>query len=343
MVILSKYFDKRRGLSNSFAISCGSLGGLVLPILFYEFVEMYMLEGALMLTASLALNCVLAGALMRPTSFYETVEEEKLTKPLVTKTEKPQSNGMPEKIIIKSKPTDPVKVFLTGSHDLRQKKSNINEYFGSSISLTHIPEPIHEVVAYSKQSVAENSKCGRLPCVAMSKIFDCSLFRNTVFVLLLIGGCLGQIECALAHIFIPPYAKDQGIAPALIPMIAGTIGIAEFVGRVIVGIIADVRCVKRYGIMSSALILTGTVTHFVNFYDTFWTFELFATIYGVFSGVLIALYSPVCVDLIGIQRFQNTYGICTCIHGIVISVSAPLFGKYTKTPYRVSFLYWYSY
>ncbi|XP_033760707.1 monocarboxylate transporter 12-B-like [Pecten maximus] len=325
IVILSKYFDKRRGLSNSLAISCGSLGGLVLPILFHELVEMYNLNGALMITSGIILNCTLAGTLMRPIDQYKLESNDSfLTKEINSQDVEEAmnvSNGEDIQMLQNSRQN----TRSISSTETIKKTTDINESSGSCISLTHIPNYTVDHEVQLTVDDIDNSKCA-LRCGILSQIFDCSLFKNSLFLIVLSAVCLGQIECALAHIFIPPYAKDQGIADSDIALIAGTIGIAEFVGRCLVSLLADVRCIERHVLISGSLIITGIVTHFVHLYDSLWTFVMFSVLYGIFSGVLVALYSPLCVDLLGADRMRKAYGISCSFTGIATGASAPLFG-----------------
>lgn len=327
IVILSKYFDKRRGLSNALAISFGSLGGLVLPILFHELVEIYNLNGALMITSSIILNCTFAGTLMRPIDQYKTLNKELLLDGTKNCHDQ-EKNKKVRNVEIKAVTHNSEKTVECGvSTEKITSKTNINAFSGSCISLTHIPESsiscdvTHDATADDVDESNCATKCGIL-----SQIFDCTLFKNSMFLILLIGGCLGQVECALAHIFIPPYAKDRGVPDSQIPLIAGCVGIAEFIGRCLVSLLADAQFIERHVLMSVSLIITGIVTQFVHLYDNMWKLVMFASLYGVFSGVLIALYSPVCVDLLGADRMRKAYGISSSCVGIVIGASSPLFG-----------------
>ncbi|OWF53583.1 monocarboxylate transporter 5-like [Mizuhopecten yessoensis] len=284
-----------------------------------------------MITSGIILNCTFAGALMRPIDQYQL--ESKLTnESFLKETEKTQDKKEMTNVSEISKidmnqtlhaPEQHTECSTTG--EIIRRKTKINDFSGSCISLTHLPNSANNIELQHGQDDMDDSKCAS-KCGILSQIFDYTLFKNPMFVILITGVSLGQIECALAHIFIPPYAKDQGLAERDIPLVAGTIGIAEFIGRFSVGILGDVQCIKRHLLIAGSLILTGTVTHFVHLYDNVWTFVLFSALYGMFSGVLVALYSPVCVDYLGIERFRKAYGICCCVTGIVTSVSAPIFG-----------------
>ncbi|XP_060083293.1 monocarboxylate transporter 5-like [Ylistrum balloti] len=328
IVILSKYFDKRRGLSNSLAISCASLGGLVLPILFHALVKWYNLKGALLITSGIILNCTVAGALMRPIDQYQLngkLKSDSFSNGTENVRDKENISKLSNINTNQTLHESQQNVGCSGPEQIKGEKTDMSEFSGSCISLTHIASSTVDVKLRPEESDNINSKCV-FNFEILSQIFDCSLFRNMIFMILLIAGCLGQIECALALIFIPPYAKDQGVADSDIPFIAGTIGIAEFTGRCFIGMFADVKFIDRHMLIAGSLIITGIVTQCVHLYDSVWTFVVFAALYGLFSGVLVALYSPVCVDLLGPDSIRKTYGISCCFNGVVTSLAAPFFG-----------------
>lgn len=71
LVMISAYFDKRRGFANSLANVGGSVGGLVFPVLIRALLDKYDLQGALIVLSGIMLNTVIVGALLRPLDFYK--------------------------------------------------------------------------------------------------------------------------------------------------------------------------------------------------------------------------------------------------------------------------------
>ncbi|XP_060078642.1 monocarboxylate transporter 9-like [Ylistrum balloti] len=82
MIILGKYFKKRRGFAMGIVASGNSLGGFILPYLFRYLFDEYGLRGALLLTSGISLNCVTAACLLRPTEFYSKKKARKPSKTL---------------------------------------------------------------------------------------------------------------------------------------------------------------------------------------------------------------------------------------------------------------------
>ena len=70
MVVISQYFNKRLALANGLAMSGGSLGMLIVPLLFQLLLDTYGLYGCLLVMSACTLNMIPATALLRPISFY---------------------------------------------------------------------------------------------------------------------------------------------------------------------------------------------------------------------------------------------------------------------------------
>ena len=70
MVMVGKYFDKRRGLATLLASVGISIGALSFPPLVQYLLDKYGLQGVLMVLAGIVFNFTVTGALLRPTTFY---------------------------------------------------------------------------------------------------------------------------------------------------------------------------------------------------------------------------------------------------------------------------------
>lgn len=65
MLMVGKYFEKRRGMAKSIANVGGSLGGFVLPFFLTFLFSEYGLEGTLIIAGGLYLQFLPAGLVMR--------------------------------------------------------------------------------------------------------------------------------------------------------------------------------------------------------------------------------------------------------------------------------------
>lgn len=70
LVMVGKYFNKKRGLANSLANIGAGVGGLIFPPLIRIMLDYYGLRGTLMILSGVMLNITIIAALLRPLEFY---------------------------------------------------------------------------------------------------------------------------------------------------------------------------------------------------------------------------------------------------------------------------------
>ncbi|XP_045210169.2 monocarboxylate transporter 5-like [Mercenaria mercenaria] len=71
LTMVSLYFEKRRGLANSIAVSGGPVGGLLFAPLITKLLSAYGYQGCVLVLAGILLNGCVSGALFRPILFYK--------------------------------------------------------------------------------------------------------------------------------------------------------------------------------------------------------------------------------------------------------------------------------
>jgi MFS family permease len=108
------------------------------------------------------------------------------------------------------------------------------------------------------------------------------------------GYCLLTI---LVHL--TPYSTDQGIMPATAANILATIGGASIVGRLVLGSLGDKIGNKNGFILSFTLMLVSTLL-LISANET-WSLFLFAAVFGLGYGNLVANHSPLVATLFGLS------------------------------------------
>ncbi|KAK6179052.1 hypothetical protein SNE40_011498 [Patella caerulea] len=76
LVMIGKYFEKRRGLVTGVAIAGGSVGQFIMPPIVRLLFDNYGLRGGLLLIGGIMFQCAITSSVMRPTSYY-TLEQSK--------------------------------------------------------------------------------------------------------------------------------------------------------------------------------------------------------------------------------------------------------------------------
>ncbi|XP_056004945.1 monocarboxylate transporter 9-like isoform X2 [Ostrea edulis] len=361
LIILGRYFDKRRGFANGLAVAAGSLGGFVTPVVFTKLMEEYSVRGALLIQSALLFNIVAAASLFRPTELtakmyqfeaqkhkrkecYEALNtgdlDEKLTNGslLMIKEIKngvehfqKEENGTCKPMLVHS--AEHLSIKQIPSPSLSHLRRRIEHHHSNSTlsqfsSIHSILSPsiadIH-IESTTKQHNSESAtKCS---CTStLLKIMDVRMLKNKLIALFTIVFCFGSVGTCLGVIFVAPFARDKNLTKDEIAITTGLIFGSEFVFRIILGLFADMNIVERYRIVQVSLFGTGAVLLSSPFMTSFWHFVMFSIAYGFFSGPLISMYSPVCIDFVGMEKFHRVIGILMSFQGIFLGGLGPTVG-----------------
>lgn len=361
IIILGRYFDKRRGFANGIAIAAGSLGGFVTPVIFTKLMEEYSIRGAFLLQSAILLNIVLAASFFRPTELtakFAKYDKMKKNKKELTWNEKPgnvngeftngslllkdTSNGVKlnhdgngcvsnslhsiEKICITEISTPSISHLRKIAAKEHGDSGSTASQFSSAHSL--MSPSIADIHFASTVNEADDEKEFRKKSCSATffKIMDIRMLKNKVVLLFTFIFCLGSVGTCLGVIFVAPLARDKNLTKDEIAITTALVSGSEFIFRIVLGIIADLNLIERYRIVQVSLFGTGAMLFSIPLLESFWQFTIFSILYGLFSGPLISMYSPVCIDFVGIEKFHRVMGILISFQGIVLGALGPAVG-----------------
>lgn len=124
----------------------------------------------------------------------------------------------------------------------------------------------------------------------------------TIFFLVFCNGfCFssGQVHTA-------PYAGDLGLSAATAAKIVATIGAASIAGRVLLGLVGDSSGNRKASILGFVLMAMALTMFLVA--DQAWHLYLFAALFGLAYGGLIAQESPLVASVFGLASHGLTLG-----------------------------------
>ena len=342
--MVGTYFEKRRGLANSITISGGSLGGLIFAPLLTSLFEHYGYSGAMLIVASWFLHGWVTGALFRPPTFY--TKKRKLPEASVEKTYMLTASDR-----IASEENSKLNISREAGRKHVVKRQDSIDLTESALSLL----TVKEISTDSSRNIIKDSKVGKYPSSAyfagslvditvafadkntstkpksifkiLYKLFDFSLFRNPVFITLIIAEGLLCSITALCPIFLAPHAKDLGISPAGIATFLTVFSAVDICSRIIIGIIADSGWLRRSTIIGISGCVLGISAQFLRFYYDYKWIMVYAVVLGLFSGVYFSLFAVVIVDYLTLAKLKSGLGFAELCHGAVASLTFAVVGK----------------
>ena len=312
-------------------MASGSLGGLLMAPALRYLLDIYSVKGALLIMSAVACHIALCGLLLRPPSFYDKIRKKspqwKTCSPLVEQS--PFKNTMDSNLLDRLYSSDP-NIILEHSHlqriDMPRKSLStemVNKY-------TRTSEMLYLCTSVSALDLKFNKSVTLVPesNIRKERILNTSIFRNKAFLRLLFAYSIGSVGTALPQGYIPAFAMEHGIEVSGAAWLLTINNFSDLLGRFFVGYISDKKITKRIYLIAISMAISGTIQCLSPFYKSYWSFVLFTVFYGFFSNFISTLYSPVLLDILGLNDFRSALSVMYTGYGIISGLAAPFIGKY---------------
>ncbi|XP_033325059.1 monocarboxylate transporter 5 [Megalopta genalis] len=339
IVSVSCYFEKYRSLATGIAVCGSGLGTLVFAPCLEYLIATYGWRGAIMLCSGVVLNCVALGALFRP-----------------LREKKPRNSGSPEDasrrnnvnentnthIVAFQRENNRARVIATISQPTlilrdvlhEENLGNVQKEIPNSTqdytedrlyvqeSLKNLPNSME----YSKADAKIlNGNCEEA-VGNFHEILDISILKDPVFILFTFSNFCTSIGFNVPYVYVLPQAEEQGITKKDASYLLAIIGIANTMGRIVLGYISDKPWVNRLLIYNLCLTICGLATILSTECTSFVTFAIYTSIFGFTSGAYVGLTSVLLIDLLGLERLTNAFGLLLLFQGFASLLGPPIAG-----------------
>ncbi|CAD5113872.1 DgyrCDS3036 [Dimorphilus gyrociliatus] len=308
IVSVTFYFEKKRSFATGLAVCGSGVGTFAIAPLTEVLLQEYGWRGAILLQAGLILNCCICGALFRPLEEEKIEEEEEVSKEI-----EPISAPAKEHINIKMTRKD---AFYSASlENIPMYKSDPALY---KASIASIPREDYE----------EPSK----PCSEIKNMMDFTLFLNPFFVMFAVSNFFTSIGFYVPYAYLKDRAVLEGHSDAKATLLLSIVGVANTVGRVVFGFLSDRKFINRLMLYNTALFICGIATAFSTISSAYPFLVTYAVFFGVLVGVYVSLTSVVIVDLLGLDKLSDAFGLILLFQGVATVAGPPIAGSiYDKT------------
>ncbi|CAI4221720.1 unnamed protein product [Auanema sp. JU1783] len=220
---------------------------------------------------------------------------------------------------------DPDKYRSTGS--LHKRK----EHTLSSAKLDQVREA-------SEDTETTDNTYGRNMFKTISKMLSLSLLLEPTFLLFAVSNLLTSVGFNSPLYFLPLHAsKGLNLTAVETPRVLSAFGAANTLGRVVFGSVADHRIPlpngwgddtarNRLWMYNISLAICGLVTLFSFVFDSFLKLTTYAAIFGFTIASYICLTSVILVDLLGLEKLTNAFGLLLLWQGIGTVFGPPVAG-----------------
>ncbi|XP_015510230.1 monocarboxylate transporter 9 isoform X2 [Neodiprion pinetum] len=174
---------------------------------------------------------------------------------------------------------------------------------------------------------------------ALATMMDMSLLKDPVFLLIGISNVFGMAGLYVPFVYLVDAAKSHGVDASLAPLLLSIIGITNTVGRVACGYIADFPQVDSLLMNNICLVVSSIAVGATPFCTSFAAYIVMSIFFGLAISGYISLTSIILVDLLGLDKLTNAFGLLILFRGAAAIVGSPLAGAiYDATEnYNISF------
>uniref|UniRef100_A0A6A7FZE8 Monocarboxylate transporter 14 n=1 Tax=Hirondellea gigas TaxID=1518452 RepID=A0A6A7FZE8_9CRUS len=170
-------------------------------------------------------------------------------------------------------------------------------------------------------------RCSKETRETLRSLTDFGLLTDPIFQLFALSNFLTSIGFYAPYIFIVDRALDLGIESARTVTLLSVLGISNTISRVVLGYVSDLRWINRLYVYNIALTICGLGTCASIWMVSFESQMLYAAIFGSTSGAYVGLTSVVLVDLLGMERLTNAFGLLLLAQGMASVIGPPICGS----------------
>ncbi|KAJ6217390.1 hypothetical protein RDWZM_008547 [Blomia tropicalis] len=224
--------------------------------------------------------------------------------------------------------------------------SHIKDETGNDIDETdsnNIERIAHDQIK-PKQSIMAKLRSKIPPSMRtiLNEMLDLSLLRDSsAFTILAISNVFGMMGFYVPFVYIAQFASssikdgDDMVSKESAALLISVIGITNTFGRLLFGFISDriARNGSFLGIPMTALglnnfcvFISGVSVALIPFCDSYLTVMIVCIMFGLFVSAYICLTSIILVDMLGLDKLTNAFGLLCLFRGASSMIGPPLAG-----------------
>uniref|UniRef100_A0A182Q9L7 Major facilitator superfamily (MFS) profile domain-containing protein n=1 Tax=Anopheles farauti TaxID=69004 RepID=A0A182Q9L7_9DIPT len=215
-----------------------------------------------------------------------------------------------------------------------QSQKSLTNYRNSVVSLTkfekeHSSKDMRDDVEKGREEQYDLCPCLKLPESfknAIGAMMDVSLLRDPVFMMIGVSNIFGMAGLYVPFVYLVDAAVLDGIEQNSASFLISIIGITNTVGRIVCGYVADFPSVDALFLNNICLVISTVAVALTPFCHTYAAYVAMAIAFGIAIAGYISLTSIILVDLLGLDKLTNAFGLLILFRGAATIVGSPLAG-----------------
>lgn len=217
-----------------------------------------------------------------------------------------------------------------------QSQKSLTNYRQSVLSLTKYEKSMQSVQRLDPLMEAERQReqYDLCPCLGIpdsvksviNNMLDVSLLKDPVFMLIGLSNVFGMAGLYVPFFYLVDAAKISGINPDSASFLISIIGITNTVGRVVCGYVADFPQVNSLFLNNVCLLICTISVFLTPLCVSYGAYVTMAIFFGIAISGYISLTSIILVDLLGLDKLTNAFGLLILFRGFAAIIGSPLAG-----------------
>lgn len=167
-----------------------------------------------------------------------------------------------------------------------------------------------------------------------------NVFRSKTYAFFLIGTFLWNIPYSTILLHLPNISTTHGFSTHSAALLLTFVGLGSAINRILTGLTQGPGGLDPLLLNVGFLGISGLLTVLFPFYSSSYIGQIiFSFIFGIYSGGLIALVTPLIVNLFGLANLSMALGFMYFIAGIGYIIGPPIAGEKSMIVFS-KFCYW---
>ncbi|XP_062570436.1 monocarboxylate transporter 12-like [Saccostrea cucullata] len=176
------------------------------------------------------------------------------------------------------------------------------------------------------ESSEEDNGCSKV-AKSLAASFDFTLLKSPTFIIYGISCFLCMFGFFIPFNFLPDLVHDLNLEKSQGATLIAIIGVSNTLSRLLVGFVTDQPWANSLVINNLALVVGGVTTFAVPFYNSFPLLIAYSIVFGAAIAAFVSLRSIIMVELMGIEKLTNAFGLVVLCQGLSSFMGSPIAGS----------------
>ncbi|GFQ66321.1 monocarboxylate transporter 3, partial [Trichonephila clavata] len=336
VVSVALHFEKKRATAMGISLSGTGIGSLIMAPLTAWLISYYgYWKGALLILTGLIFNVVVLSCFYRqfgpvkevliPVAEVESASEDVL-----------DTLGLPGDIF-GPQPSRPL-AQQRSSFLLRRPSVASNEpglmhktdiFFTGTKEASSTPSEVFQIASPTDRSSISTPRDSALASFrkAVAGMLGLSVLRNYAFLIFTVSTFMQYFGIMSPYVYIVHKAVEINVAnESQASILLSIIGIFNTIGHLIFGMCADRVKFKIIYMYSTCFVVNGIAAMMTSLISQYYHIAFYSMIFGLSYGGCVCLASIVLVEIVGMEKLNNAYGIYLLATGSSTSIGTPVIG-----------------